>query len=152
MCGNLYTNEQMFGFSAKERVTVMLGERIKKLRVGASMTQQELAVKLKVSPSSVGMYEQNRRVPPNEVLLRICECFQVSSDWLLSGETSLLRQRTVYNDAQEDLTAVLDSLKIRLKEQEGLMFHGEILNDEDIEKIFDAMKLGAEIAVIKHKK
>lgn len=130
----------------------MIGDRIKRLRVGAGLTQQELSVKLGISPSSVGMYEQNRRVPPNEVLLKLCEIFQVTSDWMLAGDDHLLRQNTIYNDRQDDLSSVLDKLKNQLIQQEGLMFHGQVLQDDDIEKIFEAMKLGAEIAVSKRDK
>ena len=38
----------------------MLGERIRRLRTGARMKQSELAGRLGVSTSAVGMYEQGR--------------------------------------------------------------------------------------------
>ena len=40
-----------------------LSEKLKKLRMKSGLTQAELAEKIKVSPSSIGMYEQGRREP-----------------------------------------------------------------------------------------
>jgi len=127
----------------------MIGERIKSLRQIAKMTQQDLAIKLKISPSAVGMYEQNRREPSNEVIMNLCNIFDITSDWLLLGGDLPLNQRSRYNSSgSEDLGGVLDSLRDNLKKQEGLMFKGKMLDKDDIEKIFDAMRLGAEIAAL----
>lgn len=126
----------------------MIGERIKELRVSEGMTQHDLAEKLQISTSAVGMYEQNRRKLPNDIIIKLCEIFNISSDWLLSGNEAPLRQRSIYRCANtnEELNGVLDDLKERLIGQDGLMFNGRILDNEDIETIFDAMRLGAEIA------
>ncbi len=40
------------------------GEILKKLRKKAGMTQMELAVKLRISKTSVAYYEQSARFPP----------------------------------------------------------------------------------------
>ena len=45
----------------------MLGEQIRRLRTGARMTQGDLAARLGISKSAVGMYEQGRREPPYEL-------------------------------------------------------------------------------------
>ena len=42
---------------------IMLGEKIKELRERENYSQKELGLKLGISPSTVGMYEQNRRSP-----------------------------------------------------------------------------------------
>ena len=42
----------------------MLAEQIASLRKQAGMSQQQLANKLMVVPSTIGMYEQGRRTPP----------------------------------------------------------------------------------------
>lgn len=60
----------------------MLGEKIRKLR-GNNMTQRELAKRLGISPSAVGMYEQNRREPDLETLKKIADLFDVTLDSLL---------------------------------------------------------------------
>lgn len=63
----------------------MVGQRISQLRRSRNMTQRELAAALKVSPSAVGMYEQGRRQPSAELVVRICQVFSVSTQWLLTG-------------------------------------------------------------------
>ena len=63
----------------------MLGARIALLRKQSGMSQKELAARLKISPSTVGMYEQCRREPDCAVLVRLSEIFQVSTDFLLTG-------------------------------------------------------------------
>lgn len=127
----------------------MLGERIKQLRKSYKMTQQELAEKLGITPSAVGMYEQNRREPKYDMLDQLCKIFSVSPDYFLSTDSSvsLASSQTIYRTKASDFDIIIDNLRHDLKEQKGLMFRGEILDDNDLEKIFDAMKIGAEVAL-----
>ena len=60
-----------------------IGDRIKELRVKHGLTQKDIAALLDVSPSTVGMYEQNRREPDANTLVKISERFNVSTDYLL---------------------------------------------------------------------
>ena len=62
-----------------------LGQRIQQIRLEYGLSQEELAEKLEVSPSAVGMYEQGRREPSTGVLLRMSELFGVTVDYLLKG-------------------------------------------------------------------
>ena len=64
----------------------MLGFRIAALRKQSGLNQAELAALVKVSPSAVGMYEQGRREPSAEILLALARVFQVSVDYLLTGD------------------------------------------------------------------
>ena len=59
----------------------MLGTRIAALRRRAGLSQSELARRLRISPSAVGMYEQGRREPAVEVLLAMAKIFDVSMDY-----------------------------------------------------------------------
>lgn len=64
----------------------MLCSRISALRRQKGLSQAELAKRLGVSPSAVGMYEQGRREPSAETLVALSEVFQVSVDYLLTGK------------------------------------------------------------------
>ena len=75
----------------------MLGARIKLLREELGLKQEELAKKLSVSPSAIGMYERDLREPNNELTLRIANFFNVSIDYLL-GKTDI---RNYDKDEQE---------------------------------------------------
>ena len=64
----------------------MLGLRIAALRRGKGWSQAELAHRLQISPSAVGMYEQGRREPALAMLLSIANLFGVTADYLLTGK------------------------------------------------------------------
>ena len=64
----------------------MLGPRIAALRRSAGMSQAQLAEKLKISPSAVGMYEQGRREPGVDTLVAMSSVFEISTDYLLTGK------------------------------------------------------------------
>ena len=66
----------------------MLGARIAALRRESGWSQAELAARLRVSPSAMGMYEQGRREPPAEVLVALARELGVSTDFLLTGQPS----------------------------------------------------------------
>ena len=64
----------------------MLGQRIALLRRQAGMSQAELASRMGVSASAVGMYEQGRREPSVEGRIALSDILQVSTDYLLTGK------------------------------------------------------------------
>lgn len=90
----------------------MLGQRIAVLRRRADMSQAELARRLRISPSAVGMYEQDRRTPSPELLAGMAEVFGVTTDFLITGKpvtaaesqtvSSLLLDRIGAADARLD--------------------------------------------------
>lgn len=66
----------------------MLGPRIAALRREAGMNQAELAARLGVSPSAMGMYEQGRREPSAQLLVALAQELGVSTDFLLTGKVA----------------------------------------------------------------
>ena len=69
----------------------MLGTRIASLRHGCGLSQAELARRLHISPSAIGMYEQGRREPSVDILIAIAQEFGVTLDYLLSGHPDTVR-------------------------------------------------------------
>lgn len=65
----------------------MLGARIAMLRRQSGLSQKALAQAMGISASAVGMYEQQRRVPPVELLVKMAKLFSVSTDFLLTGRS-----------------------------------------------------------------
>ena len=63
----------------------MLGPRIAALRRQRKWSQAELARRLRISPSTLGMYEQERRQPTPDMLVRLSRELNVSTDYLLTG-------------------------------------------------------------------
>ena len=64
----------------------MLGIRMALLRIAKGWSQAELAKKIGVSASAVGMYEQGRREPSLGLAVRLAQEFGVTTDYLLMGE------------------------------------------------------------------
>ncbi|WP_445486459.1 helix-turn-helix domain-containing protein [Niallia sp. 03133] len=61
------------------------GERLKVLRNEKKLKQEDLALKLNISKSAIGMYERNEREPSFEITKRIANFFEVTIDYLLTG-------------------------------------------------------------------
>ena len=67
----------------------MLANQIMILRKASGMSQSQLAKKLNVGPSAVGMYEQGRRTPSVDILIEMANIFEVSLDYLVTGRETL---------------------------------------------------------------
>lgn len=65
-----------------------LANRIRTARMSRDITQAELAEMVNVAPSTVGMWEQGRRVPSLDDLAALADVFNVPSGWLTHGEGS----------------------------------------------------------------
>jgi len=63
----------------------MLPCRIAQLRRSIGLNQLQLAEKLHLSPSTIGMYEQGRRTPNVDILVQMSRLFNVSLDYLITG-------------------------------------------------------------------
>lgn len=66
----------------------MIGSQIAKLRRENGMRQAELAKLLHICPSAVGMYEQGRRTPSLDIVVRLMQVFGVTADFLLTNTTT----------------------------------------------------------------
>lgn len=76
----------------------MLGDRIALLRRSKGWSQNELAHRLHISASAVGMYEQGRREPSLKALLELAGVFGVSTDYLLTGNPLTDGDRSVLSE------------------------------------------------------
>lgn len=112
----------------------MLGPRIAALRRNANMSQAELASMLKISASAVGMYEQGRREPSLDILVKLAVVFGVSTDFLLTGavqtEQEARRVFRLLDTAMETVDARLDRRLVRpFSRQELMLLMAAILTE-----------------------
>ena len=89
----------------------MMGARIAALRKKSGLSQADLARQLQCSASAVGMYEQGRREPSVDLLVRLARLFDVSTDYLLTGAVSERR----------DQQALADTLRLALQDADRLI-------------------------------
>ena len=62
---------------------ITISKRIKELRTEVGITQVELAEKIGVNQATIANYEKNRRHPDIQTIKKLCDCFEVSADYLL---------------------------------------------------------------------
>lgn len=121
----------------------IFGTRLKKLRTEQGYTQKELATLLGVSPSTVGMYEQGRREPENYVLTLMCRLLNTTPDYLIGFSKEKEKPET----EKQEVRDVIDDFTKLLMSQQGLMFNGQPMTEEDREKIVIAIKSAAAIVI-----
>ena len=86
----------------------MLGARIAALRRNQGLSQAELARRLQISPSAVGMYEQGRREPSGALLVSIAGEFGVATDYLLTGKPTQPEDSAALAQMLESLVDLAD--------------------------------------------
>jgi Predicted transcriptional regulators len=71
-------------------MTMTLGSKVKLLRSERNMTQPDLATELGVTVRTVAYYENDERQPKKDIIMKLCELFGVSTDYLLSDNDAFL--------------------------------------------------------------
>ncbi len=117
-----------------------IGERIRKLRTAAGMTQSELGKKLDIKPSTVGMYERGCRKPDGEMVVKICEVFHVSSDSLLG-----------MSESSHEAVDIIKEMSNRIRWDRGVMLNGVPMSEEDREKLLNAIEVATGIMMSQRK-
>ncbi|MGR6857727.1 helix-turn-helix domain-containing protein [Bacillus halotolerans] len=87
-------------------MTVKFNETLKKLRREKNLSQKELGNKLGLAESTIGMYEQGKRQPDYETLLKIADFFEVTLDFLLGNPkdaSSIKEKEATYSISDPDL-------------------------------------------------
>lgn len=107
----------------------MLHDRIKSLRTELGLNQPELATRLKVSKQTVSNWENGNRTPDNDMLIKIADYFNVSTDYLL-GRTDNPKA-TVYIEDMKDY-----NLKIEFDKE----VYPDGLRHDDVIRILENLK------------
>ena len=118
----------------KKEVVIMLGTRIAALRREAGLSQAELAQRLQVSPSALGMYEQERREPSMQTLVKLSRELGVTTDYLLTG-TPAEKER---EELEEMLLGRIRAADQRLEQRRERPF-----SREELAVLFAAMLMDA---------
>lgn len=118
---------------------MQIGEKIRSLRELHKMTQKELADHLSISPSTIGMYEQNRRMPDIDTIRKIANILNVSVDELV-GTKKINSNGRCENFFYEEGLA---NWNIRKKSEELGLSYMEVLERTGIdEERFDLLWFG----------
>lgn len=83
-----------------------IGERIKKARRAKGMTQQAFADAIGLKRNTVATYEMGKSLPSDRTITDICRAFDVSDEWLRTGEGKMFVERS----RDEELSAFFGGL------------------------------------------
>lgn len=97
-------------------------DRLKELRKLNHFTQKEFADKMNIPRTTYAAYEQGKRQPDNELLLRFANTFNVSTDYLLGIK-------------KDSKTETVD-LKEQIEDKNKIMtYQGRPIPEEDLKYI-----------------
>lgn len=128
-----------------------LGKRIASLRNEKRISQAELAKRVSVSASTIGMWETDQRAIKDEDLLNLANFFEVSVDYLL-GRTD---KRNYYDLTEKDERDIANELEEMINDLSGnLLFSKDSteVNDETRELLIASLENSLRIAKIDAKK
>lgn len=125
-----------------------LYERIEQLRKSKGLSQGKLERELGFSNGSVSKWKNS--TPTLERLQKIADYFNVTVDYLTTGECESELNTTLTSRDQKEISSILSSTE-QLLRQDGLMFDGNPASPEEIDSIISAMKIGMELAKKKNK-
>ena len=66
----------------------VFAHRLREERLSRGLTQKALAMYICVTPNAITMYESGKREPSLDFLLKICDFFDVSADYLIGRADS----------------------------------------------------------------
>ena len=113
---------------------MLFGDKIKKLRSLAGISQQELANRAELSLRSVQNYESNQRHPKDvSILQKLCKALHTTIEELMKEESNFIQEAT-----EKYGIRVKKDAKILVDELGSLFASGE-LNEEDKDKVFRAV-------------
>lgn len=81
-------------------------DRIVSIRKESGLTQEEFGKELNLSQNYVWMLESGKRVPSARTIIDLCKKFQISEDWLRTGEGEMKAPMTKQAEIAE-ITAQL---------------------------------------------
>lgn len=88
----------------------MFNENLKTLRKTKGLSQEELAIRLKVVRQTISKWEKGLSVPDADMLIRIAEIFEVSVSKLLGSK---IEHETDTNIVAEQLSRINEQLAIK---------------------------------------
>lgn len=109
----------------------MFKDILKQLRMEKGLLQNELALIIGKSKSTIGMYETGQRMAGDKTLKKLSEYFNVSIDYLFGIEQERLllqKEKILLNDKEEEIIIAVRDKKIS---KEKLIKIIEILNNQD---------------------
>ena len=106
---------------------MIIGERIKRERLNKGFTQEELGKLVGVSPSAICGYETGKKVPTLNILVRLANVFDTSTDYFLGRDVK------VFFDVEETYSVMIakeDFLILKELKQNSILYKNFFINPQ----------------------
>lgn len=111
------------------------GKRLKLARSNKKLRQSDVSEKLGIDFTTISKYENNKSEPDNETLLKLAKLYDVSPNWLLTGEAEQ-KNNQVNNDSVKDAAETIKLIE-EMAEKYGMKPSDPLFK----EMLSDAFKL-----------
>ena len=90
----------------------MVGKIIRELRIEKGITQNELSNYLGLTPKMISFYELGERFPPYDIINKLADYFNVSTDYLLGRSNIKNPERFIqdYSTLSKENTNEIETL------------------------------------------
>ncbi len=96
---NIAIVKQIFAIFENIKANKMiLGTKIRKLRIQNKWSQEELAYKLNVGQTTVSNFESSKTIPDFLVMQKVCEIFNIGLDYFIEKDKMVFRELEVLNN------------------------------------------------------
>lgn len=121
------------------------GARLKELRLEKNMQQSELGRLLNITNVAVSHYENDNRKPTPEIISKVSDIFNVSTDYLLGNTTS---KRKYYDLTEKDEKSIERTLEKLVEELDNGLYSKDMEEyDEDSrDLLINALSMGLSVA------
>ena len=112
-----------------------------------------------IGKSAISQYLSGKVTPKQDKIYKLAQALKVSESWLMGYDEPMEQSPAPASDNLPDLTPkdereimhLMDDMKEKLMQEEGLMFDGQPASPESIQSILDAMQIGMEMAKKRNK-
>ena len=131
-------------------------KRIRARREELGISQEELAKRMGYkSRSSINKIEKGENDIPQSKIVAFAQALRTTPEALMGWEQSPAPASDDLPDLtpkdEREITRMMDDMKEKLMQEEGLMFDGQPASPESIQSILDAMQIGMEMAKKRNK-
>ena len=133
-------------------------ERLRTSMDAANMKAVELHELTGISKASISEYLSGSYEPKQRNIFKIAQALNVSPSYLMGVSDTPQSPVPAYDELPElnakderEITRMMDDMKEKLMQEEGLMFDGHPASPESIQSILDAMQIGMEMAKKRNK-
>lgn len=113
-----------------------IGERIKFLRTKHKLSMEDFATAIGTNKSGISSYENNKYEPSAKYLIQISKQFNVSIDWILTGEgrePGELNQSCIENQTKKDIEGFEETLNFL----SDIIKEGKLSREDLLQMLFE---------------